>query len=80
MSTPNLGVTVVTATGSDYIVPRGQSWTSHASPTGELLAEIFDGPWGDGEAALQPSGLIIASFSDVEAIYPTGAVTITHLN
>lgn len=76
MTTPPPGVTVITASGNDYVVPKGQSWTSHASPTGELLAEIFNGPWGDAEAALQPSGTIIASFSDVEAVFPTGEVSI----
>lgn len=77
MTTPTPpSVSVNTANGNDYVVPGGQSWATAPAPTGELHATVFDGPWMDGVEQGNPTGSILASFSDVEAIFQTGKVTV----
>jgi hypothetical protein len=78
MTTPAPGVTVITATGDDYVVPAGQSWVPQFTASGELAVNVFDQPFeveDDGTNAAK--GTIVATFSDVEAIYPTSTVTKT---
>jgi hypothetical protein len=78
MSTPTTGVTVITATGNDYTVPSGQSWVPQLTASGDLFINVFDQPFEVEEDGTNVAkGQIIATISDVEAIYPTNSVTKT---
>jgi len=78
VTTPSPSITVITANGSDYTVPGGQSWVPSLSPDGTLFVNVFNEPFeveDDGTNAAK--GQIIGSFSDVEAVYPSNGVTKT---
>jgi Tol biopolymer transport system component len=78
MTTPNPGITVITASGSDYTVPAGQSWVPSISPDGSLIVSVFEGPFEvEDDGTNRATGQIVGSFSDVEAVYPTASATKT---
>lgn len=73
MTTPPTSITVITANGSDYIVPGGQSWVPQITPDGSLMVNVFSAPFEVEEDGTNTAkGQIIGSFSDVEAVYPSG--------
>ena len=78
MTTPATGITVITAGGSDYTVPAGQSWVAVSSPDGSLIVSVFDSVFEiEDDGTNRATGQVVGSFSDVEAVYPTNSVTKT---
>lgn len=73
MTTPPPSITVITANGSDYVVPGGQSWIPVVNPDGSLMVNVFNEPFQiEDDGTNSAKGQILGSFSDVEAVYPSG--------
>ena len=76
MTTPQPGITVITASGDDYNVPTGQSWAPSLGPAGDQFVLVFDAPFEiEDDGTNRATGKLVGSFNDVEAIYPTASVT-----
>ena len=69
-ASPEQGITVTCANGNSYTVRGAVTAVSYPTVAGDLACDLFGKP-GDGER----HGAWLGSFSGVEAVYPSSAVT-----